>query len=308
MKSFFVHIYVALMFACATALPLPIENRRASSDSLDLKKKYAPNPPATHNVDLELMFTDPENSKVMRHHITIDLYGTMVPKTVTNFCRYVDSIENRITSGPIDSSERDFDKILPNGSIECDPVLPSSTEETGGLISVFEENHDLPHDRPGRVSMIGDDTGFKFIIETSGTPPEGESIVFGQVTSGLKDLIDKLANVQTNENGTPEQPITIDYISSNENKFLDPKRVHEQYLERLHDYQSGSLEKGVTLKNYLYSDNQRKVDDVKYNQLHHPLPRVMLGISVLLLFYVLAKYRKRIFSRSSSKIISIRED
>lgn len=308
MKSLFLYTYVAFMFTFIMALPLPVDNKRASSNSLDLRKKYAPNPPATHNVEILIIFTESEHSEVTHHSITIDLYGTMVPKTVMNFCQYADSMKDRISPDHFVPSERHFDKILSNGAIEGGPVPSSSGEETGVLASLFKENHGLIHDRPGRVSMIKDDAGLKFIIGTSDTAPEGGNIVFGQVTSGLKDLMDKIANVKTDENGKPDQPMTIAYISSNENKFQDVKKAHEQYLQRLQDYQNGDLEKGITLKNYLYQSNQRKLEDVKYNQLHHPLPKVMFGITILLLFYVLAKYRKRIFSRSSSKIVSIRED
>ncbi|CAI4766529.1 ALI_HP2_G0046280.mRNA.1.CDS.1 [Saccharomyces cerevisiae] len=308
MKSFFLYLYVAFMFSCITALPLPVDNKRASSDSLDLKKKYAPDPPITHNVNIGIVFTDPESSEEAGRLITIDLYGTMVPKTVMTFCQYVDSVKDRLASRHSYSPERDFDKILSNGAIEGSSVSSSSIEETEMLAPKLpEENHSLIHDRPGRVSMIKDDKGLKFIIETNETPLEGESVVFGQVTAGLKDLMDKLANVKTDENGKPEQPITIGYISSQEHRVQHAKEAHEKYLQRLQDYQNGDLEKGITLKKYLYRGSQRKLEDAKYNQLHHPLPKIMLGISVLLLFYVLAKYRKRIFNRSS-KIVSIRED
>ncbi|CAI4050453.1 peptidylprolyl isomerase family protein CPR8 SKDI_14G3480 [Saccharomyces kudriavzevii IFO 1802] len=306
MKSISLYICAALMFACTLALP--VDNRRVSSDSLDLEKKYAPNPPATHSIILVVMFTDPENSEVTTQKMTIDLYGTMVPRTVMDFSQYAGSMKGRIRSRQRGSQERDFDKILPNGAIRGGPISPTSAEEAGNLASLFEENHSLTHDRPGRVSMIKGDAGSKFIIGTSDTSYEGDSVVFGQVISGLKVLMDKLANVETDEDGRPDHPITIAYISSNKNNDMDPKKAHEQYLQRLSDYQNGDLEKGVTLKNYLYRSNERKLEDIRYNQLHHPLPRIVLGISILMVLYVLAKYRKKIFSKSSSKIVSIRED
>nr|CAI6711745.1 CMF_HP1_G0048420.mRNA.1.CDS.1 [Saccharomyces cerevisiae] len=64
------------MFSCITALALPVDNKRAS-DSLDLKKKYAPDPPITHNVNIGIVFTDPEkfgrgrpshNNRLMRDY------------------------------------------------------------------------------------------------------------------------------------------------------------------------------------------------------------------------------------------------
>lgn len=80
MKSFFLYLYVAFMFSCITALPLPVDNKRASSDSLDLKKKYAPDPPITHNVNIGIVFTDPESSEEAGRLITIDLYGLWCPR------------------------------------------------------------------------------------------------------------------------------------------------------------------------------------------------------------------------------------
>ncbi|EJS41906.1 cpr8p [Saccharomyces arboricola H-6] len=305
MKTAFLYIYVALMFACTTVLSLPVDSKRVSSESLDPKKEYAPNPPATHSVLLGIIFAHPETSKVVLP-VTIDLYGTMVPKTVMNFYQYAERIQNRQHNDP--SEAPDFDKILPNGAIEGGPIPPLSDVETGDLTSQFAENLALTNDRPGRVSMTRDDTGLKFMIWTGSMPYEGDNIVFGQVTSALKDVLDKLANVKTNKNGEPDEPITIDHVFLTEYKNLDFKTSHEQYLERLLDYQNGDLEKGDTLKGYLEWSNKRESEEIKFNQHHHPLPKISLGISVLLAFYVLAKYRKRIFSRSSSKIVSIRED
>ncbi|KOG97178.1 peptidylprolyl isomerase family protein CPR8 [Saccharomyces eubayanus] len=307
MKLIFLYIYMALTIACTMASPLPVDNKRVSSDSLDLTKKYAPEPPTTHHVVLGIVFTgtdhDPRTELVP---IGIDLYGTMVPRTALNFYQYADTKKSyRNSENPWD---RDLDRILPTGAIESVHFSPSPAEETSDMASLFQENFGLTHDRPGRVSMASDDEGSKFMIWTSGMPYEGDNVVFGQVTSGLKDLMDRVANVKTDENGKPDQPITISYTSISVNKLPDPKRAHEQYLESLQDYQNGELDKGVTLKTYLYYDNQRDLEDTEYNQLHHPLPRIMLGISALIACYAVAKYRKRIFGRFSSKIISIRED
>ncbi|CAI4052192.1 hypothetical protein SUVZ_14G3460 [Saccharomyces uvarum] len=307
MTHIFLYIYMALTVACTMASPLPVDNKRVPSDYLDLTKKYAPEPPTTHNVILGLVFTDPDDdSSIELHNIGLDLYGTMVPKTALNFFQYAD------TKGDLHPSEnqshRDLDMILPNGAIESVYFPPHPVEETSGLASLFQENFGLTHDRPGRVSMANDDAGSKYMIWTSGMSYEGDNVVFGQITSGLRGLMDRVAKVKTDENGKPDQPITIVYISVSENNLPNPKKAHEQYLQSLQDYQNGDLSKGVSLKTYLYHDNERDLEDVKYNQLHHPLPRIVLGISALMACYVVAKYRKRIFSRSSSKIISIRED
>lgn len=298
---------MALTVAYTMASPLPVDNKRVSSDSLDLTKKYAPEPPTTHNVVLGIMFTDPDDDSSMESHtIGIDLYGTMVPRTALNFHQYADTKGNLHPSE--NQSKRDLDKILPNGAIESVYFSPHPVEETLGLASLFQENFGLTNDRPGRVSMANDDAGSKFMIWTSGMSYEGDNVVFGQITSGLRGLMDKVANVKTDENGKPDQPITIVYTSVSETNLPNPKRAHEQYLQRLQDYQNGDLNKGVSLKAYLYHDNERDLEDIQYNQLHHPLPRIALGILALMACYVVAKYRKRIFSRSSSKIISIRED
>lgn len=162
------------------------------------------NPPITHKV-----YFDMEQDGKSLGRITIGLFGTVVPKTVENFRQLAIS-----TDPDFGYKNSVFHRIIPNFMIQ------GGDYETGqgfGGKSIYggkfdDENFDLKHDRPYRLSMAnaGKNTnGSQFFITTVVTSwLNGGHVVFGEVVDGF-DVVDAIEKTKTSAGDKPVKPIKI---------------------------------------------------------------------------------------------------
>lgn len=162
------------------------------------------NPPITHKV-----YFDMEQDGKSLGRITIGLFGTVVPKTVENFRQLAIS-----TDPEFGYKNSIFHRIIPSFMIQ------GGDYETGqgfGGKSIYggkfdDENFDLKHDRPYRLSMAnaGKNTnGSQFFITTVVTSwLNGGHVVFGEVVDGF-DVVDAIEKTKTSRGDKPVKPIKI---------------------------------------------------------------------------------------------------
>ncbi|KSA00976.1 uncharacterized protein AC631_03286 [Debaryomyces fabryi] len=167
-------------------------------------KDLPESPPITHKV----FFDVTEDGKPIGR-ITIGLFGTVVPKTVENFRQLAVSTDPKF--GYTDSI---FHRIIPKF------MLQGGDFETGkgyGGKSIYggkfdDENFELKHDRPYRLSMAnsGKNTnGSQFFITTVTTSwLNGAHVVFGEVVDGF-DVVDYMENVSTSYGDRPVKELKI---------------------------------------------------------------------------------------------------
>jgi cyclophilin family peptidyl-prolyl cis-trans isomerase len=137
--------------------------------------------------------------------ITIKLFDNIVPKTCNNF---------RILCKKGKYNNCPFHRIIKDFMIQCGDFTKHNG--TGGESiygNTFEdENFDTKHDKPYLLSMAnaGPNTnGSQFFITTVPTPHlDGKHVVFGEIIDGF-DLIDKLNNIDTNQDDKPLDKIII---------------------------------------------------------------------------------------------------
>lgn len=162
------------------------------------------NPEITHKV-----FFDIEEDGKSIGRITIGLFGSVVPKTVENFRQLAISEDPKFGyKGSI------FHRIIPKF------MLQGGDYETGkgyGGKSIYggkfdDENFDLKHDRPYRLSMAnaGKNTnGSQFFITTVVTSwLNGAHVVFGEVIEGF-DVVDYMEKVKTSYGDRPVKELKI---------------------------------------------------------------------------------------------------
>lgn len=162
------------------------------------------NPPITNKV-----FFDIEEDGKPIGRITIGLFGTIVPKTVENFRQLAISTDPKFGySGSI------FHRVIPKFMIQ------GGDYETGqgyGGKSIYggkfeDENFQLKHDRPYRLSMAnaGKNTnGSQFFITTVITKwLDNAHVVFGEVVDGF-DVVDYIEKVKTSRGDRPIKEIKI---------------------------------------------------------------------------------------------------
>lgn len=161
--------------------------------------------------------------------ITIGLFGDVVPRTVDNFKRIAIGKE----SDP---------KLTYTGSvlhrIISDFMLQGGDFETGqgyGGYSVYgskfkDENFDLKHDRPYRLSMANagrDTNGSQFFITTAVTNwLDGKHVVFGEVIEG-KEFVDHLNKIKTGRGDRPVKEVVIAAAGVLESDDVNSEKAEE---------------------------------------------------------------------------------
>ncbi|GMG21872.1 unnamed protein product [Ambrosiozyma monospora] len=165
-------------------------------------------PEVTHEITFEI-----EQGGDPLGKFTLGLFGTVVPKTATNFyelskTKYKGTIFHRVI--------KDF--MIQGGDFE-------NFDGTGGS-SIYgkqfpDENFDLKHDRKGRLSMAnaGPGTnGAQFFITSKETSYlDGHHVVFGQLISG-DTTFDLIEGTETDQNDKPKKDITIVGVEAKELK------------------------------------------------------------------------------------------
>lgn len=144
-----------------------------------------------------------ENGKVMKG----ELYPEIAPITVKNF---VGLIEKNFYDGLI------FHRVIPGFMIQGGGMNASMQgKECPAIKGEFKSNgveNDLLHTR-GVLSMartmIKDSASSQFFIMHQDAPHlDGEYAAFGKITEGL-DVVDEIANVPTNFQDCPLNPVVI---------------------------------------------------------------------------------------------------
>lgn len=167
-------------------------------------KDLPENPPFTSKVFFDITEDDKPIGR-----ITIGLFGTVVPKTAENFRQLAVSEDPKFGyTGSV------FHRIIPSF------MLQGGDFETGkgyGGKSIYggkfnDENFELKHDRPYRLSMAnsGKNTnGSQFFITTVVTSwLNNAHVVFGEVVDGF-DVVDYMEKVKTSRGDRPVKELKI---------------------------------------------------------------------------------------------------
>ena len=140
------------------------------------------------------------------------LYDETVPKTVTNFCHY---LQQRNSGGYLNSN---FHRIIKGFMAQGGDFING---DGTGSTSIYGENFDdenfyLQHSQRGTLSMAnsGPNTnGCQFFMTFKPTPHlNNKHVVFGHVDlsdTASQKLLNAIENVQTGADDKPNQPITI---------------------------------------------------------------------------------------------------
>ena len=286
----------------------------AAIQTADEKTVYEPNPPVTKRVLMGINFTHPETKQPMNIDVGIELYGSVVPKTVDNFYALAKGVKGQLGEEVIDISYKHtmFYRIISDFMMQGGIVLPKV-----GPFSIYgykfdDESFDLKHDRPGRVSMAnaGPNTNAcQFFITTSNEPMphlDGKHVVFGQVISGLEDLMRYVQHVETDENDKPLDDVTITYTYSEELKIGNLEQQHEDWKKKVEQFRNGDKSVGITLEQELA---QGAKDEVKlendYYYYQHPYAKFVFGMLFLGGLFTVYANRRSIIPRARN-IVSVR--
>ncbi|SCU92106.1 LADA_0F14378g1_1 [Lachancea dasiensis] len=290
---------------------------------IDSSKIYEPNPPVTHRAFFTIEYTDRTTSQVKELDLTIELYGTVVPKTVENFAKLTKGV-TAVIRGTDEENDRfqlgykdtKFHRIVPDFIIQGGDVLPDV-----GPFNIFgkqyfeDENFQLKHDRPGRLSMANldkpDSNASQFFIVTSLEPQthlDAKHVVFGQVVSGLDELIKEVQYVEVDEQHKPLADVKLIYTLVEELQISGAEDLHKQWLDQAEKFQHGDMSQGVSMATTLATGKKEEaiMKEVLFEQLHHPAVKVASGMVLLLVIYLIVR-KTRIFSKNT-KIVSMRHD
>jgi len=170
-------------------------------------------------------FAQPPNE--LEAVVTTDLGSFRFEFAPTKAPKHVDEFIARARKGYYDGSA--FHRAVANGIIQGgDPLLknpktPKTLWGTGGLNLLPGNYSDMKHER-GVVSTVRIPTkpnsdGAQFFVCVSAQPPlDGQFTAFGRVNEGM-DVVEKISQVPTGENGFTATPVRIQKIT------IEPKRV-----------------------------------------------------------------------------------
>lgn len=280
----------------------------------DFKTLYEPNPPVTKRVLFGINYTDPSTNQPKAVDVGIELYGTVVPLTVNNFNGLARGVKGQLGDKIIDISYKKtiFHRIIPGFMIQGGNVLPHV-----GPFSIYgyafdDENFNLKHDRPGRLSMAnsGPNTNAcQFFITTSETPLEhldGKHVVFGQVISGLEDLMKYVQHVETDDKDKPVNDVSITYTYTEELRIADIEKMHEEYIKKVEQFRNGDTSVGITLEEELKEGAKNEVElenDYYYSQ--HPYAKFVFAFLFIGALVTVYANRRSIIPRAKN-IVSVR--
>ena len=207
--ALFISLLGYLLFASAATIPPPTEDTTEITDLLYLD--IAQRTSNSKDVNSDDIDSTPFGT------IIIGLFGTTVPKTVSNFMQLAPIYESTHTI---------FHRIIPGFVIQAGdidgmgghsafgkkgatpPEGNGNEDEFGPYYSGLEdENFILKHDQAGRVSVAnaGPNTGGSQFFITLGAQPhlDGHHVVFGQVMNGLDTTVAEIASVQRDVGDKP---------------------------------------------------------------------------------------------------------
>lgn len=288
---------------------------------LDTNKVYPPDPPSSVHVLMGFKYYDEVLQRENVVDFTLALFNTLTPKATKNF--QMMSSGFKVVTDPNHPEQMIFVtykntpvyKLIPGVQLEAGIIFPEFPFCIYGQ-KFEDESFALKHDRPGRVSLVStgpDSNESKFIIglDANGAPEKnGKNVVFGQVVSGLEDLINAMNHVKSdpNNNYYPSKPIIIYYSIVDALKISNIDELARQWEKDLKLFEQGDLSKGFKFKTK--KTEAQSSNNVEYNQINHPVSKIIVLFVLLAVFYILMKYKHQIFSYLSlnNHETSIRDD
>lgn len=309
---------------CVAVYALPTDQFKKYSETVDLDALYEPNPPVTHVVAMTIEYQEPLTAEIKRHNFNIDLYGTVVPLTVKNFSFLAKGVKARVQGQDPDKihlvtyRETLFTKVVVDGFIRGGAVAPGfgTFSIHGG--SWADENFDLKHDRPGRLTMANkgtpDSNDSEFMIVTKTEPAtqfDNKHVVFGQISAGLKELLDIIQYVEKDTDGRPIKPFKIVWAVPDEYRLSDQETMQQNYLNDLAAFRAGDKSKGVTMAESLkpvkvYKTKEATKDIILSDSYSsNALRNILVIAATACACFGIYKY-KDVILRKNSKIVSMR--
>ncbi|EJS44480.1 cpr4p [Saccharomyces arboricola H-6] len=302
LKTLLLCLY-SLVLSQVHAAPSSEEHR--TSKDVDLKKLYEPNPPVTHRGSITIEYFDRISKSLKQADLSFELYGTVVPKTVNNFALLGRGVKAVIEGkDPKDIKTYSYrnskvSKVRPNGFIQGGAVAPEVGPFTVYGPKFDDENFSLSHDRPGRLAMAyfgADSNTSEFIITTNvdgNKELDGKSVVFGQITSGLEELLDAVQYTETDEYWKPEHETQILYFVLEVLKISNIEELHTTYSQAVNKFRNGDTSVGATLENIFEDKKDYKTTTsgtvaTSYD-LNHPIYRALLCLAVLSVSFIAYK-------------------
>lgn len=324
----FHHLFVKLLFVFIIS-PFFV-NGAPTNDvkqfTLDTDKVYPPDPPSSVHVVMAFKYFD---EVLQREHVvdfTIALFNTLTPKATKNFQMMSNGF--KVITNPkepekilfVTYKDTPVYKLIPGVQVEAGVIFPEFPFCLYGQ-KFEDESFALKHDRPGRVSLvsIGPDTNeSKFIIglDANGAPEKnGKNVIFGQVVSGLEDLINAMNHVKidANKKDAPEKPMIINYSVVDELKIANIDEMAREWEANVKAFEQGDHSKGFRFKSKKIQDkqsNNRNTNNSKYDQKNHTVTKIFILFVLLAFFYVLMRYKNKIVSYLplNKHVTSIRSD
>lgn len=297
----------------------PSSGKQFTSKDVDLQKIYEPSPPVSHRGTLTIEYLDPVSNTLKQADLSLELYGTVVPKTVNNFVLLGRGVK-AVVEGQDPKDVKTYSyrnskitKVYPNKFIQGGIVAPDVGPFTVYGQKFDDENFFLKHDRPGRLAMayFGPDSNTsEFIITTKSDGNEdldGKSVVFGQITSGLDELMDIVQYTETNEYGKPAHEMKFLYFVFDMLKISNIEELHTDYTKKVESFRNGDSSLGITLKDIFRKEEGHAtataVTGMKYYNPNHPFAQISLGLVVLAGCF--AAYRRM---NKKSRTVSLRRE
>jgi len=214
LKRIFIFVFVtAFLFSCT--------DKKMQEENEILKKNVKQLKQTVKLIKLErqsMKFLSEQmkdvKAKIVTNHgnIELEFFAEEAPIHCFNFI-------TRAESGFYDNQQ--FHRIIPNFMIQAgDPTTKTDNKAMygsgGPLVAIPHEFNEISHKR-GILSMarVGDKTqgaGSQFFIcHADVAQLDREYTVFGNVTSGM-ETVDKIADVQRNQNDLPNDPVRIKTI------------------------------------------------------------------------------------------------
>ena len=309
--------------AVAASIPEVIPHKNGNPVEAKL---YAPDPPATHHVLMGIKYFDESLQKDQIAEVIIDVYGTVVPDTVKNFIKLCEGVTLTLKKYVTEDlpehamyKKSHITTVIKGDMIGGGQVVPKGSYTIYGP-TMKDENFELKHDRPGRVSLMNhgvpdsNDSRFFFSMDPNeASKYDGRNVVFGQVVHGLDTLQRLQDNVAVDEEGTPIHEVIIEYVVVDTVTSEYFEKFHEEYLEKLERFKNGDTSVGVelqpstsTMKHEIF-----ELANLKLADMGHPLRRVLTGLTILCLIYILARYGKRMLNIRGvpglQRIVSVRD-
>lgn len=214
---------------------------------------YEINPPTTDLVWFVIEYYDEESKSYHQLDISIELFGSIAPKTVHNFHQLANGVkallpnfkseEEAVTLSYKDTKINIFEK---DQYVQLGDIIPEIAPFSIYGLKFDDESFQVTFDRPGRVAMAnsGPDTNAcQFFITTDALPSlDNNYVAFGQVVDGLDTIIEKLQYLK--DVTLPEGAMykaRVQYCSATGLHHDNIEGAKEVYLKEVAQYRSGVI-------------------------------------------------------------------